>query len=307
VEAQRAFRLSLIRQVASTYLFSLEASERLRLAEATVASRREGLRIARVRFDAGITSALDFRQAESLLTQAETELAGLRLAKTQSDNALMVLVGGPITTALPDALPLAQQSSPVTLGAGLPSELLVSRPDILAAEEQLRASRANIGAARAAFFPSISLTGSFGFASSELTNLVGANGRAWSFGPSINLPIFDFGRKRANLSVAETRKNIAVANYERTIQTAFQEVSDALAGRRFLAEQVAAQARGTQAQRQIAELARIRYNEGVVSFIEVLDAERNLFTAEQALLQLRRAEVDNLVALYVVLGGGMVE
>lgn len=307
VQAQRAFRLSLIRQVASTYLFSLEASERIRLAEATVASRREGLRIARVRFDAGITSALDFRQAESLLTQAETELAGLRLTKTQSDNALMVLVGGPITTALPDALPLAQQSSPVTLGAGLPSELLVSRPDILAAEEQLRASRANIGAARAAFFPSISLTGSFGFASSELTNLVGANGRAWSFGPSINLPIFDFGRKRANLSVTEARENIAVANYERTIQTAFQEVSDALAGRRFLAEQVAAQTRGTQAQRQIAELARIRYNEGVVSFIEVLDAERNLFTAEQALLQLRRAEVDNLVALYVVLGGGMVE
>ena len=307
VEAQRAFRLSLIRQVAATYLASLEAAERIRLAESTVASRQEGLRIARVRFDAGITSALDYRQAESLLTQAETELAGLRLTRTRAENALAVLVGGPVTDRLPPALPLARQSSPVALGAGLPSELLVTRPDILAAEERLRASRANIGAARAAFFPSISLTGNLGYASTELDELVGSSGLTWSFGPSINLPIFDRGRRRGNLTVAEARENIAIATYERVIQTAFQEVSDALAGRRYLADQVAAQERGTQAQRQIAELAHIRYNEGVVGYIEVLDAERNLFAAEQALLQLRRAEAENLVALYVVLGGGVME
>lgn len=307
VQAQRAFRLSLIRDVAGAYLSSLEAAERIRLAEATVESRREGLRIARVRFEAGITSALDYRQAESLLTQAEADLAGLRLTRARNDNALAELVGGPIDGTVPDALPLAQQVSTTTLTPGLPSELLVARPDIMAAEEQLRAARANIGAARASFFPSISLTGSFGFASRELGDLVGNDNQAWSFGPSINLPIFNHGRNKGNLTVAEAREHIAIASYERAIQTAFREVADALAGRRYLAEQVAAQVRAVTAQRQIAELARTRYAEGVVSYLEVLDAERTLFASEQALLQLRRAEADNLVNLYVVLGGGMVE
>jgi len=190
------------------------------------------------------------------------------------------------------------------LAVGVPSDLLTSRPDILAAEERLRASRANIGAARAAFLPSITLTGSYGYASSELEDLVGSDGLTWSFGPSINLPLFDFGRRRGNLTVAQARENIAVADYERTIQTAFREVADALAGRRFLAEQVAAQERSTSAQRRLADLARTRYREGVARYLEVLDAERSLFSAEQALMEVRRAEVSNLVALYVALGGG---
>lgn len=307
VQAQRAFRLALIREVAGTYLASVETTERIRLAEATVESRREGLRIAQVRFNAGITSALEFRQAESLLPQAEAELAALRLTRARAETALGVLVGGPVVEPLPDALPLVQQVSSLTPAAGLPSELLIARPDIIAAEEQLRAARANIGAARAAFFPSIALTGNIGFASSELSELVGGDNRTWSYGPSINVPIFNIGRKRGNLTVAKARENIAVASYELAIQIAFQEVADALAGRRYLADQVAAQERGTLAQRQIAELARIRYNEGVVRFIEVLDAERNLFAAEQALLQLRRAEVENLVTLYIALGGGAIE
>jgi multidrug efflux system outer membrane protein len=307
VGAERAFRLSLIRQVASTYLASLEAAERIRLAQATVESRTQALQIARVRLDAGITSALDFRQAESLLTQAETELAALQLARAQSENVLAVLVGGPVPGQLPDPLPLERQAGATTLAAGLPSDLLVARPDIVAAEERLRAARANIGAARAAFFPSIALTGNFGFASTALGDLVGSDGLTWSFGPSITLPLFNRGRLHGNLTVAEARENIAIATYERTIQGAFQEVSDALAGRRYLAEQVAAQARGVAAQRQIADLARTRYREGVVGYIEVLDAERNLFAAEQALLQLHRAEVDNLIGLYVVLGGGRIE
>ena len=269
-----------------------KAPERIRLAEATVESRREGLRIARVRLDAGVTSALDFRQAESLLTQAETELASLRLIQARSDNFLAVLVGGPIVATLPDPLPLIRQTSLVMLAAGLPSELLVARPDIIAAEERLRAAGANINAARAAFFPSIAVTGNFGFASAALGDLVGNDGLTWRFGPSITLPIFNRGRLRGNLTVAEAREDIAIASYERMIQTAFQEVSDAPAGRRYLAEQVAAQERGTVAQRQIADLARTRYREGVVEYLEVLDAERNLFAAEQALLQLRRAEVE---------------
>jgi outer membrane protein, multidrug efflux system len=195
----------------------------------------------------------------------------------------------------------------MTLAAGLPSKLLLARPDILAAEERLRAAEADIGAARAAFFPSISLTGALGFASSELNNLVGADGLTWSFGPSITAPIFNRGRLHGNVTIARAQQAIAIADYEHTIQIAFQEVSNALAGRRFLADQVAAQERGTQAQRQIAALAHTRYLEGVVSYIEVLDAERNLFAAEQTLLQLRRAEADNLVALYIALGGGVLE
>ena len=307
VQAQRAVRLSLIREVAGTYLAAVEAAERIRLAEATVQSRREGVRIAEVRFSAGITSALEFRQAESLLPQAEAELAALRLTRARAETALGVLVGGPVVEQLAEALPLAQQVSALTLAAGLPSELLVARPDIIAAEEQLRAARANIGAARAAFFPSIALTGNIGFASSELSELVGGDNRTWSYGPAINVPIFNLGGRRGNLTVAKARENIAVASYEQAIQVAFQEVADALAGRRYLADQVAAQARGTLAARQIAELARLRYNEGVVRFLEVLDAERNLFAAEQALLQLRRLEVENLVTLYIALGGGVIE
>jgi multidrug efflux system outer membrane protein len=307
VEAARAFQLSLIRDVASAYFASLEARERLELAEATVSSRREGLRIAKKRLDAGVTSALDFRQAETLLTQAETELAALRFSKAQNENLLATLVGRTIAEPLPEPLPLAEQARMETLAAGMPSDLLSNRPDILAAEHRLRGARANIGAARAAFFPSISLTGSYGFASTELDALVGNDRRTWSYGASISLPIFDFGARRGNLTVAEARQNIAVADYDRTVQTSFQEVSDALAGRKFLAEQVSAQERGTLSQRQLSELAHRRYNEGVVSYIEVLDAERNLFSAEQALLQIRRAEVSNLVSLYIALGGGQIE
>lgn len=306
VEATRSFQLSLIRDVAQTYFALLEADERLRLAEATVESRREGLRIAKKRLDAGVTSALDFRQTETLLTQAETELAALRFTKAQNENLLATLVGRVITDPLPAPLPLAEQARLETLTAGVPSDLLSSRPDIVGAELRLRAARANVGAARAAFFPTITLTGSYGYSSAELDELVGEDRRTWSYGPTISLPLFDFGARRGNLTVAEARQNIAIADYERTIQLGFQEVSDALAGRRFLSEQVQAQQRQTAAQRQLAELARRRYNEGVVAYIEVLDAERNLFAAEQALLQVRRAEVSNLVSLYIALGGGQI-
>lgn len=307
VQAQRAFRLSLIQDVASTYLAWVEMNEQIRLAEQTVQSRREGVRIAQVRLKAGLTSALDFHQAESLLTQAEASLAGLQLQRAQLENLLFVLVGGPVPAPLPPPLPLGEQVSPATLAAGLPSQLLLSRPDVLAAEERLRAAEANVGAARAAFFPNISLTGSLGFASDALNSLVGNDGLTWSYGSSITAPIFNRGRLHGNVDVARAQDRIAIADYERTIQGAFQEVSNALAGRRYLADQVAAVERGTQAQRQIAALAHTRYLEGVVSYIEVLDAERSLFAAEQSLLQLRRVQADNLVALYVALGGGLAE
>ncbi|WBX84496.1 efflux transporter outer membrane subunit [Sphingosinicella microcystinivorans] len=306
VQAERAFRLSLIRDVATTWFALRETEERITLAEATVKSREDGVRIAQRRLDAGVTSALDFRQAESLLTQAETELAGLRLSRSRNANFLAVLVGGVLPeTAQP--LPLAEQDGFPRLAAGLPSDLLTLRPDILAAEETLRAARANVGAARAAFFPTISLTGTLGFASGELDSLFENDSFNWSVGPTLNLPIFDFGRRKGNLTVAEAREDIAVAGYEQTVQLAFREVADALAGRRFLAEQMLAQMRATEAQRHIAQLARTRYREGVVGYLEVLDAERNLFDAEQALITASRAVLDNRVSLYVALGGGLVE
>ncbi|PCC99456.1 efflux transporter outer membrane subunit [Halopseudomonas pelagia] len=307
IEAQRAFRLSLIRDVATTYLGLREAVERIALAEATVISRRDGLRIAKVRLDAGITSALDFNQAEALLTQAETQLASIMLTRAENQNLLAVLTGGIVAEPLPEPLSLEAQSSPPALDAGLSSSLLVNRPDILAAEQRLIAAKANIGIARAAFFPQVSLIGSFGYASSEFSNLISSSNETWSIGPSITLPIFDFGRNRGNLTVAQARDNIAIAEYESTIQVAFNEVADALAGRRYLAEQVDAQRRNTETLQRVVNLARKRYQEGVVNYIEVLDAERSLFEAEQAFIQTRRTEVQNLVDLYVALGGGSLE
>ena len=179
------------------------------------------------------------------------------------------------------------------------------RPDIQAAEEQLRAARANIGAARAAFFPTISLTGNAGLASSDLGGLFGSDGFSWSFGPSVSLPIFDWGAREASLDLAEAREVEQVAIYEKTVQTAFREVSDGLAGRRWLAEQVAALENGVAAQERLARLARLRYREGVADYLEVLDAERNLFSAQQQLLTTRRAYLQNGTTLFVALGGGI--
>lgn len=306
VEAQRAFRISLIADVASVYLTLIALDERIAIAESTLESRRTGLELAELRRKAGVTSALDYRQTETLLTQAKTELAALNRQQAQTRNALIVLVGGPLPQDLPAPQALTEQGLTRGISAGIPSELLSYRPDILAAEQRLRAANANIGAARAAFFPRISLTGSFGYASTDLDNLFGSDGQTWSFGPSLSIPIFDFGRNKGNLDVAKARRDIAVASYEKTVQTAFQDVADALAARRFLAEQVEAQGRALKAQRALAELADLRYENGVADYLEVLDAQRNLFSAEQALVQTRRDELANMVGLYVALGGGLV-
>lgn len=304
IAAQRAFYLSLIADTANTYFEIVETEEQIALAEATTESRREGLHIARLRLDSGVTSALPYRQAETLLTQAEQQLAAERLALARLRNQLLVLVGGREPAALPQGMPLAAQGNARQLAAGMPSDLLLVRPDIIAAEERLRAARANIGAARAAFFPTISLTGSAGFSSNSLDNLFDSDGFGWSFGPSISLPIFDWGAREANLDLARALEVEEVANYDRTVQTAFREVSDALAGRRYLAEQVATLERAVVAQERIARIARLRYREGVADYLEVLDAERNLFTAQQQLLATRRAALQNQATLFVALGGG---
>lgn len=304
IAAQRAFRLSLISDVAETYVALVEAEEQIALAEATTRSREEGLRIANLRLDAGVTSALPYRQAETLLTQAQSQREAQRLEAARTGNLLVVLVGGRMPADLPTGQPLAEQRLAEDLDAGLPSRLLLARPDIIAAEERLRGARANIGAARAAFFPTISLTGTFGFASTALDRLFNGANKSWSYGGGVSLPIFDWRAREADLDRAKALRDEAVANYDSTVQQAFREVSDALAGRRWLADQVATQTRAVAAQEKIAHLARLRYREGVADYLEVLDAERNLFTAQQALLDARRTKFQNAVSLYAALGGG---
>jgi len=307
VAAQRAFYLALIGDVASTYYELVETDEQIALSQATAESRREGLRIARLRLDNGVTSALPYRQAETLLTQAEQDLSSQRLTAARLRNQLAVLVGGQIPADLPAGLTLTEQDNGIVLDAGLPSELMLARPDIISAEESLRAARANIGAARAAFFPSISLTGNAGFASSSLDNLFSNDSQTWSFGPAIDLPLFDWGAREAQLDRAKALEVEAVANYDLAVQTAFREVSDGLAGRRWLAEQVVTLEQAVLAQEEIARIAHARYREGVADYLEVLDAERNLFSARQNLLATRRAYHQNAVSLYVALGGGSAE
>lgn len=307
VEAERAFRLSLVGQVAATYLQIRAAEEQIALAEQTVTSRREGLGIAKRRMDAGVTSSVDYDQAAALLTQAETQLAELRRTVAQSQNLLTVLVGGPITAPLPAGRRLGDQNQFAAIEPGLPSALLVNRPDVLQAEQQLLAANANIGAARAAFLPSISLTGLAGFVSPALSSLIDGNSTQYQVQGAALLPIFDWGRRNAQLKLSRAQADELTAAYQRTVQGAFREVADALVARRRYAEQIEAQSRAVDAQRRLARTARLRYTNGIAIYLEVLDAERNLFSAEQQLLTLRSAALQNDVTLYVALGGGLRE
>lgn len=240
-------------------------------------------------YEVGYSSKLDAVQAETLLNQARANLAALMRQRDQNHNALTLLVGVPVVASENQPLSMIERGFVQEISAGLPSDLLINRPDILAAEHQLKAANANIGAARAAFLPRIMLTGDLGTASAALSGLFGADSGIWRFAPSVTLPIFDGGHNRANLDVSEARRNLAVADYERTIQAAFREVSDALAECRWLTLQVAAQQATLAAQIERTRLAGLRYQNGAVPYLEVLDAERDRFVTEQALVQLRRA------------------
>jgi multidrug efflux system outer membrane protein len=223
--------------------------------------------------------------------------------RAQAENALTLLVGKSLAD-LPPAQSLSEQDVLTDIPAGLPSDLLIRRPDIRAAEQRLKAANANIGAARAAFFPRISLTAGIGTASNALSGLFEAGSRTWSFAPQLAQPIFDAGRNSANLNLAEIRSNIAVADYEKTIQTAFREVSDALAARATLDEEIDAQRLVQDAEAERLKLAEQRYKSGVVSSLEILDAQRELFSAEQTLVQGRLLRLTNAIELYRSLGGG---
>jgi multidrug efflux system outer membrane protein len=305
IHAQRAFQITLIADVANAYLVERELDARIAFAEDTVRTRTRALEIGRQRLEAGVTSALDYREIETLLTQAQTELANLQLQRAETRNALEFLVGGPVPAPIPASLPLTSQGIVENIAPGLPSDLLVNRPDILEAEERLRAANADIGAARAAFFPRISLTGALGFASTALSGLFSGGALTWNFGGNATLPIFDGGRNKGNLDVARARHGIAVAGYERAVQNAFREVADRLARRKWLADRLASQQREVDAQRARANLAKQRYDNGVANYLEVLDALRQLFAVEQLAMATRREQLTNAVDLYVALGGGL--
>lgn len=305
-EAQRAVAMGLIAQVANGFLLEREYEERIALARHTVASREESLRILRRRFEVGSGSKLEVTQAQTLLTQARTAVQGLERDQAINRNTLAFLVGGPVSLE-PGALTLTQKGEDEPLPPGLPSELLVHRPDIIAAEHQLRAASANVAAARAAYFPSISLTGTYGSASAELDGLFRGGSQSWSLSPRVDLPIFDAGRRDANLALTQARQTIVLASYERTVQAAFRDVSDALAQRQQLAAQIATVQETLAALKERARLADMRFANGRSTYLEVLDAQRDLFETEQALVQLRRARLASGVALYAAVGGGLAD
>ncbi|PZQ56486.1 MAG: RND transporter [Novosphingobium pentaromativorans] len=302
-ESRRAVATDLVSQVALGYLLEREYEERAALARQSIATREDTLRIMRRRFEVGSGNKLDMAQSQVLLAQAQTTFDALEQERGVNRNALALLVGAPVEIP-PGSLGLTGDFPDFTLPTGLPSELLVNRPDIVSAEHQLRAANANIGAARAAFFPNISLTGAFGTSSSDLDGLFSGGSEAWNFTPQIVLPIFNAGRLKGNLDVAEARRDQAVASYEKAIQSAFRDVSDALLRRGQLAKQIVTTRALVEAQRERARLAQLRFDNGRSTYLEVLDAQRDLFDAEQALVQLRRAELASVVALYSALGGG---
>jgi outer membrane protein, multidrug efflux system len=324
-EARHAAQTSLVAAVASSWLSLQTNDELLALTQRTVATREDSLRLSKLRFDNGATSALDLRQAESLTAAAQSALAQQRRARALDLNALTLLVGQTPPAALlpaPPTLPEASTANgavvvPVApvpaasmlreVPAGLPSDLLTRRADIRQAEQQLIAANANIGAARAAFFPRISLTASAGTASSSLSGLFESGSWGFTLAPQALLPIFDAGRNNANLASAKAARDIAVAQYEKSIQTAFREVADALAGSATLGDQLTAQQVQATAEAERFRLAELRYRNGVSSFLDVLDAQRSLFTTQQALAQTRLAQQQNQVALYKALGGGWTE
>jgi len=303
-EARKTVQISLIASVANTYLSLLANDELLRVAREALATRQESLRLTQLKFDNDAASRLDLSQAQSLLEGAKVALAQSTRQRAQDENALVLLLGQPLPADLPEGLPLGSQTLLPEVPAGVPSELLTRRPDIRQAEQVLLANNANIGAARAAFFPRITLTGSAGVVSNDLDTLFSNGTTAWTFVPQLLLPIFDYGRNQANLESAKLARDIAVAQYEKAIQTGFREVADALAGRATLGEQLRAQNAQLAAEQSRMQLIDLRFKHGASNAFDVLDAQRSLFATQQAAVQVQVQQAQNLVTLYKVLGGG---
>jgi outer membrane protein, multidrug efflux system len=305
--ARQAAEILLVSQVADQYLTMLAFDEQLVVTRQTLETAQASYKIVKLQFDTGTAEELSLRQAQSVVEQANANYAAQVRARAQAENGLVLLMGQPLPPDLPRAVRLGEQAMLADIPAGLPSDLLARRPDILQAEAALRAENANIGAARAAFFPRISLTGSLGTASATLGGLFSAGSLAWSFLPSITVPIFEGGALQANLDVAKIQKDIGIAQYEKAIQTAFREVADGLAARGTYDEQVAAQERLTATQQRSLELADFRYRNGADTYLNVLIAQTDFYNGQLTLVSTRLQRLTNLVDLYRTLGGGWIQ
>ena len=306
-EVHRAAIISLVAETARAYLSLLADRELLAISEGTFSNEQESYGLVEQRFNGGIANSLELAQSRTMLERVRGSVAQYQLQREQDMNYLTLLAGTGLADPSANGQRLEEHDLTLALPANLPSTVLLQRPDIQAAEHQLKAANASIGAARATFFPSIRLTGNAGYMGQDFDDLFDGSTGVWLFSPSINLPIFTGGRLQAQLDVAELRKEASIVSYEKAIQNAFREVADALAAQKWLAEQVAAQKAYVEASQEYYDLAVARYMEGIDSFLIQLDAQRSLFEARQSYVMLRLAQQNNQVNLFKALGGGWKE
>ncbi|AOE49062.1 efflux transporter outer membrane subunit [Kangiella sediminilitoris] len=302
-EAARSVRLSVISQTANAYYSWVSANRSLNLAEKTLHSRQESLDLIQKRLDTGIASELDLAQAQASLATVRAQKAQFERAHAAAKSALELLIGKPLSQVRLDQQQLQLNEMALDLPDSISSEVLLSRPDVLSAEQSLYAANANIGAARAAFFPSISITGQYGYSSTEFDNLFDSESNTWSFIPSIRIPIFNNGLQ-ANLDIAQAQQERLIAEYEKAVQQAFAEVYQLMTNRTTYSGELEANRSLVKAQSKRLKLAEAKYKAGLASYLEVLNAQQDKFTAEQALLETERAQLANVISLYKALGGG---
>lgn len=303
--ARDATQIALVGQVAQAWLSYSFANANLKLADQTLKAQLESFNLNKKRFDVGIDSEVPVRQAQISVETARNDVANYKTQIAQAQNLLNLLVGQQVPANLLPNQRVTRVSKTNTLSAGLPSDLLNNRPDIRTAEYQLSAAGANIGAAKARMFPTISLTGSAGYASTDLSDLFKSGAFIWSVGPSLDIPIFDWGTRKANIKISETDQQIALSDYEKSIQSAFREVNDALAVRQNIGDRLSAQKRLVEATNTTYKLSNARFRAGIDSYLTVLDAQRASYAAEQGLLLLEQANMNNQVEVYKTLGGGL--
>ena len=305
-EGQRSAQIALVAEVATQYFALREAQDQRVLAQQTCSAVQESYEVSKIMFDAGANNELDLRSAEGQMQTAKFNLLTYERQQEEAENALTLLLGTTMPADLPEPRPFDATDLLADVSPGLPSDLLQRRPDILQAEHELKAANANIGAARAAFFPRITLTGSVGSGSPELSGLLGAgaSASAWSFAPQLTVPIFTGGANRATLDTAVIGARIEIANYEKAIQTAFREVADALVDIGNYAEQITVESIAIEAQARRLELAKARYAQGEDSYLNVLSAQQDLYTAQQGRLQAQFNRLGAQISLYQALGGG---
>lgn len=303
--AQDAAQLALVAGVAKAYFNGLYAENAMKLAQDVLATRRDTYKLTQLKHRAGVVSALDLHRQEALIEAAKADYASAVQAKELAENALALLINQPVPDNLEPALPLHKQFAVSKLPAGLASEVLLNRPDIRAAEFALKQANADIGAARAAFFPSISLTGTLGSGSTELSGLFKGGNSTWAFMPVINLPIFNWGSMTANLDAAKIRRQIQVVNYEAAVQAAFRDISNAFVAQEQLDKRYDSVQKQSKAHAHTLRLVQLRYKHGVSSALDLLDAERSSYSADLALLSTQLTRLENMADLYKALGGGL--